>query len=436
MLPRHMQIIYEINAHLLLSARATHGDDADFMASISLIDEENGRHVRMGQLAFVGSHKVNGVSALHSELMKETVFRDLHRLFPDRITNKTNGITPRRWLFQANPALTGLVTETIGDGVLDDIGRLGELNALADDAAFQSRFADVKRANKARLSDYISETLDIAVDPDALFDVQIKRIHEYKRQLLNILEAISLYDQIRAHPEKAWVPRVKIFAGKAAASYWTAKLIIRLINDVAEVVNNDPTVHGLLKIVFIPNYNVSLAEIIVPAADLSEQISTAGMEASGTGNMKLGLSGALTIGTLDGANVEILEHVGADNIVIFGLTAEQVEERRKMGHHPRSIIGANNELSHVIDSIAGGTFSPDDQNRYRSLTDNLLTNDWFMVTADYAAYAAAQRSVDAIWRDPASWRAKTIRNTANLAWFSADRTIREYAGEIWNVPVA
>jgi starch phosphorylase len=436
MLPRHMQIIYEINAHLLLSARTSHGGDPEFLASISLIDEENGRHVRMGQLAFVGSHKVNGVSALHSELMKETVFRDLHRLFPDRITNKTNGITPRRWLFQSNPALTGLVTETIGDGFLDDIDRLSELNALADDTAFQSRFAEVKRANKARLADYIRETLDIAVDPDAMFDIQIKRIHEYKRQLLNILETIALYDQIRSHPEKDWAPRVKIFAGKAAASYWTAKLIIRLINDVAEVVNNDPAVRGLLKIVFIPNYNVSLAEIIVPAADLSEQISTAGMEASGTGNMKLGLNGALTIGTLDGANIEILEHVGADNIVIFGLNAEGVEECRKIGHHPRSIISANHDLAHVVDSVAGGIFAPDDLNRYRSLTDNLLTSDWFLVTADFADYAIAQRRVDAIWRDPAAWRAKTIRNTANLAWFSADRTIREYARDIWNVPVA
>ena len=436
LLPRHMQIIYEINARLLQTARQILDADAGLLSSISLIDEHNGRRVRMGQLAFVGSHRVNGVSALHTELMKETIFRDLHRLFPDRINNKTNGITPRRWLMEANPDLTALVTETIGDAYLDDFERIADLDAHAEDSAFQERFATVKRANKARLASFIRETLEIAVDADALFDVHIKRIHEYKRQLLNIIEAIALYNQIRAHPERDWVPRVKIFAGKAAASYWTAKLIIRLINDVAKVVNNDPAVHGLLKIVFMPNYNVSLAEAIVPAADLSEQISTAGMEASGTGNMKLALNGAITIGTLDGANIEIRERVGPDNIVIFGLTADEVENARRTGHHPRAIIGANESLGHAVDAIASGTFSPDDHNRYRGLVDNLMTSDWFMVTADFAAYAAAQREVDAIWRDPGLWRARAIRNTANVAWFSADRTIREYARDIWSVPVA
>ena len=436
LLPRHMQIIYEINARLLQRARTVLDADAGLLASLSLIDEHNGRRVRMGQLAFVGSHKVNGVSALHTELMKETVFRDLHRLFPDRINNKTNGITPRRWLMQADPGLTALIDEALGGTVLDDIERLRELNALATDASFQGRFAVVKRGNKARLAGLIRDTVGISVDPEALFDVHVKRIHEYKRQLLNILETVALYNQIRAHPEREWVPRVKIFAGKAAASYWTAKLIIRLINDVARVVNNDPAVRGLLKVAFLPNYNVSLAEMIVPGADLSEQISTAGMEASGTGNMKLALNGALTIGTLDGANVEILEHVGPDNIVIFGLTAEEVEERRRLGHHPRSIIGADAALGHVIDSIAGGTFSHDDRNRYRSLADNLMTSDWFMVTADFAAYYAAQRKVDAMWRETAGWRAKAIRNVANMGWFSADRTIREYARDIWSVPVA
>jgi starch phosphorylase len=282
----------------------------------------------------------------------------------------------------------------------------------------------------------VNGLMDISIDPDALFDVQIKRIHEYKRQLLNILETISLYSQIKAHPEKDWVPRVKIFAGKAAASYWTAKQIIRLANDVAEMVNNDPAVHGLLKVVFIPNYNVSLAEMIVPAADVSEQISTAGMEASGTGNMKLGLNGAITIGTLDGANIEILEHVGADNIVIFGLSADEVENRRRMGHNPRSIISADPDLSYVIDAIANGTFSPQEPARYRGITDNLQTSDWFLVTADFAAYATAQRKIEEWRRDAAGWNAKAIRNTANLAWFSADRTIRDYAKDIWNVPVA
>ncbi|MCB1502464.1 MAG: glycogen/starch/alpha-glucan phosphorylase [Bauldia sp.] len=434
LLPRHMQIIYEINARVLQEAREVLSPDADLLASLSLIDEQNGRRVRMGQLAFVGSHKINGVSALHTELMKETVFSDLHRLFPDRITNKTNGITVRRWLMQANPDLTALLVDTIGPAVLDDIERLAELDAYAGDPSFQGRFATVKRANKARLAGLIRDRVGVAVDPDALFDVHIKRIHEYKRQLLNILEAIALYNQIRAHPEREWVPRVKVFAGKAAASYWTAKLIIRLINDVARVVNNDPAVHDLLKVVFLPNYNVSLAEAIVPAADLSEQISTAGMEASGTGNMKFALNGALTIGTLDGANIEISERVGSDNIFIFGLTAEEVEAQRRSGHNPRAIIGADDTLRFVIDAIADGTFSPDDRNRYRALTDNLMTNDWFLVTADFASYGKAQRQVDTLWRAKSSWRAKAIHNVARVGWFSADRTIREYAEEIWNVP--
>jgi starch phosphorylase len=278
--------------------------------------------------------------------------------------------------------------------------------------------------------------MGISVDPGALFDVQVKRIHEYKRQLLNILEAVALYDQIRAHPERNWTPRVKIFGGKAAPSYWQAKLIIRLINDVARVVNADPAVHGLLKIVFMPNYNVSLAEAIIPAADLSEQISTAGLEASGTGNMKFAMNGALTIGTLDGANVEILEKVGADNIVIFGLTAAEVDEKRRTGHNPRAIIGGNQQLAEALDTIAAGVFSPEEPGRYKGLVDNLMTTDWFLVTADYAAYVDAQKAIDTLWQDKRTWYGKTIRNTANVAWFSADRTISEYARDIWGVPVA
>ena len=292
---------------------------------------------------------------------------------------------------QSNPALTDLIIDAIGPGFLDDPDRLAELKPLADDTSFQGRFATVKRANKVQLAGLIRDRVGVAVSPDALFDVHVKRIHEYKRQLLNILETVAVYNQIRAHPERPWVPRVKIFAGKAAASYWMAKLIIRLINDVARVINHDPTVRNLLKVVFLPNYNVSLAEAIVPAADLSEQISTAGMEASGTGNMKLALNGAITIGTLDGANVEIGEAVGADNIVIFGLTADEVEARRRAGHNPRAIIGSDDTLRFVLDAIADGTFSPDDRNRYRGLVDNLMTNDWFMVTADFASYCAAQR---------------------------------------------
>jgi len=435
-LPRHLQIIYEINTRLLQTARQKLDADAGLLASLSLIDEQNGRRVRMGQLAFVGSHKVNGVSALHTELMKETVFRDLHELFPDRINNKTNGITVRRWLMQANPGLTDLLVEAIGPEVLDDVERLADLNALAGDSSLQGRLATVKRAGKDRLAGLVRDTVGVSISPDALFDVQIKRIHEYKRQLLNILEAVAHYNQIRAHPQREWVPRVKIFAGKAAASYSTAKLIIHLINDVANVINNDPAIRGLLKVVFLPNYNVSLAEAIMPAADLSEQISTAGLEASGTGNMKLALNGAITIGTLDGANIEIGERVGADNIVIFGMTADEVKERRRAGHDPRTIIETDESLRLVVEAIATGMFSPDDRHRYRGLVDNLMTSDSFMVTADFASYYAAQRDVDAMWRKMPSWRAKAIRNIANMAWFSADRTIREYARDIWDVPVA
>src|SRR3984885_3106140 len=321
LLPRHMQLVYAINADLLRTARRREGMDDQAVASVSLIDENGERRGGLGNLAFAGSHSVNGVAALHTELMKETVFADLHRLYPDRINNKTNGITPRRWLQQCNPGLTGLIREAIGDAFLDDAEKLSALDAMAGDAAFLERFAQIKRANKAALAQHLKEHLGISVNPDALFDVQVKRIHEYKRQLLNIVETVALYDQIRSHPERNWTPRVKIFAGKAAPSYHNAKMIIKLANDVARRVNSDPSVDGLLKVVFIPNYNVSLAEKIVPAADLSEQISTAGMEASGTGNMKFALNGALTIGTLDGANIEIKNRVGDDNIIIFGLTA-------------------------------------------------------------------------------------------------------------------
>lgn len=434
LLPRHMQIVYAINAKVLLEARATGRFDGEQIARISLIQENGDRRVRMGNLAFVGSHSINGVSALHTELMKETVFADLHGLYPDRINNKTNGITPRRWLFQCNSGLTGLAREAIGDRFLDDIEALGGLDKLAADPAFREKFAAVKRENKVRLANLVAERLGIKVDPSALFDIQIKRIHEYKRQLLNILEAIALYDQIRSHPERDWTPRVKFFGGKAAPSYHNAKLIIKLANDVARVINGDPSVRGLLKVVFVPNYNVSAAEVMMPAADLSEQISTAGMEASGTGNMKFALNGALTIGTLDGANVEIREHVGDGNIFIFGLTAEEVAERRANGYEPRAVIEASRELSQAIAAVSSGVFSPGDPARYRELMDGLYQHDWFMVAADFDAYATAQRAVDEVWRDGADWYARAIRNVAHMGWFSSDRTIREYAKEIWNVP--
>ncbi|MEW9614135.1 glycogen/starch/alpha-glucan phosphorylase [Shinella sp. S4-D37] len=431
LLPRHMQIVYAINAKILVEARKDKGFEDQRIRNISLIEESGERRVRMGNLAFVGSHSINGVSALHTELMKETVFADLHKLYPDRINNKTNGITPRRWLMQCNPGLFNLIQEAIGDAFIDDAEALKALDPFADNRDFQERFAAIKRENKNRLSNLVGSRMGVRIDPAAMFDIQIKRIHEYKRQLLNIIEAVALYDQIRSHPELDWAPRVKLFAGKAAPSYHNAKLIIKLANDVAKVINNDPAVRGLLKVVFVPNYNVSLAEIMVPAADLSEQISTAGMEASGTGNMKFALNGALTIGTLDGANVEMRDHVGEENIVIFGMTAEEVAKVRADGHNPRAIIEQSRELSQALAAISSGVFSPDDRNRFAGLVDGIYNHDWFMVAADFDAYAKAQRDVDAIWADKPSWYSKTIRNTARMGWFSSDRTIRQYAKEIW-----
>lgn len=431
LLPRHMQIVYAINAKILLQARKEKDFEDQRIRSISLIEESGERRVRMGNLAFVGSHSINGVSALHTELMKETVFADLHKLYPDRINNKTNGITPRRWLMQCNPGLFNLIREAIGDAFMDDAEALTALDAFADDGDFQERFAAIKRENKNRLANLVGSRMGVRIDPTAMFDIQIKRIHEYKRQLLNIIEAVALYDQIRSHPELDWTPRVKLFAGKAAPSYHNAKLIIKLANDVARVINNDPAVRGLLKVVFVPNYNVSLAEIMVPAADLSEQISTAGMEASGTGNMKFALNGALTIGTLDGANVEMRDHVGEENIVIFGMTAEEVATVRAEGHNPRAIIEQSKELSQALAAISSGVFSPDDRTRFTGLVDGIYNHDWFMVAADFDAYAKAQREVDGIWNDKTSWYSKTIRNTARMGWFSSDRTIRQYAKEIW-----
>ena len=436
MLPRHMQIIYVINARLLGQVKNQFPNDDALLSAVSLIDEHGGRHVRMGNLAFVGSHKVNGVSALHSDLMTKTVFRELHQVFPDRICNKTNGITPRRWLMQANPGLTALLRETIGDAFLDDASRLRDLIPFAEDAAFRAQFRKVKQANKARLAQLIHDRVGVTVNPESMFDVQVKRMHEYKRQHLNIFETIALYNDIRANPHKNWVPRVKVFAGKAAASYWQAKSIIHLINDVGNVINNDPNVGDLLKVVFIPNYNVSAAEIIMPAADLSEQISTAGLEASGTGNMKFALNGALTIGTLDGANVEILEHVGADNIKIFGLTAQEVENLRVSGYNPRATIESIPALKDVLDAVAGGVFSPNDQHRYAGLVESMYNSDHFLVAPDFVSYAQAQRELDALWRDQEQWQKKAILNTANMGWFSSDRTIAEYAREIWGIPVA
>ncbi|MBN8998390.1 MAG: glycogen/starch/alpha-glucan phosphorylase, partial [Rhizobiales bacterium] len=351
------------------------------------------------------------------------------------INNKTNGITFSRWLQGANPGLTGILVESCGARVLDNAEELARLVPMAGDRALQEAVAAARRSNKVALGQLIRDRLDVHVDPDALFDVQIKRIHEYKRQLLNILETIALYQAMRAQPHKEWVPRVKIFAGKAAASYHKAKLIIKLANDVAQVVNNDPTVRDLLKVVFLPNYNVSLAEMIIPAADLSEQISTAGMEASGTGNMKLALNGALTIGTLDGANVEIKQHVGDENIFIFGLTTAEVAERRKIGIDASGTIAASRNLTDVLDAIDGGVFSPGEPGRFAALTTTLRHHDYFLVTADFDSYYASQRDVDALWLDRAAWWKASLNNTGRVAWFSSDRTIADYAKDIWDVPV-
>ncbi|PWB63939.1 MAG: glycogen phosphorylase [Betaproteobacteria bacterium] len=432
LLPRHMQIIYLINALHLESLRRAGKTDPALVASLSLIEENHTRQVRMGNLAFLGSRRVNGVSALHTQLMRSTVFRDFNALFPERIVNKTNGITFRRWLFQANPGLTHLLSEAIGPRFQDETDRISDLAPLAGDAAFRARFAAVRRANKVLLARVIAERTGTSVDPDTLFDVQIKRIHEYKRQLLNLLETIALYQEMRAQPARDWVPRVKIFSGKAAAGYRRAKLVIKLASDVARVVNGDPALRGLLKVAFLPNYNVSLAESIIPAADLSEQISTAGMEASGTGNMKLALNGALTIGTLDGANIEILEHVGRENIFIFGLEAAQVAARRARGLEMAAEIAASPALAEALSALEAGLFSPDDRDRYKDLVADLRHRDWFMVCADFEAYRGAQRAVADLWRNRDEWWRRAILNTAGMGWFSADRTILDYAREIWD----
>lgn len=432
MLPRHMQIIYEINAQFLEGAR--HSCDTDTIRRLSLIDENGDRRVRMGGLAFLGSHKVNGVSALHTDLMKKTVFADYHRQFPDRITNKTNGITPRRWLHQANPALSRLITSRIGEGWITDLEQLAILRDRVDDEVFCEEFRRAKRQNKKRLAAHVASHLHIDIDVDSLFDVQVKRIHEYKRQLLNLLQTVALYNEIRENPGHDFMPVTKIIAGKAAPAYHQAKLIIKLANDIAAVVNNDPLVRGRLKLVMLPNYNVSQAEIIMPAADLSEQISTAGMEASGTGNMKLALNGALTIGTLDGANIEIRDHVGADNIFIFGLTAAEVHDLRERGaFDPRQVVGANPHLKLALDQIGSGFFSPDDSGRFRPIVDSLLNGDHFLVTADFEDYRNTHAAARALYRNREEWTTKAILNMAGMGWFSSDRTILDYAAEIWGV---
>ena len=433
LLPRHMQIIYEINHRFLQQVMHQFPGDGDLLQRLSIIDERDGRHVRMSHLAIIGSHTVNGVAALHTELMKRTIFADFERVSPGKIINITNGVTPRRWLNQANPGLARLITERIGNGWLTDLDQLKRLHEYADDAGFQQQFRAVKLANKERLAGLIRKKLGIEVDPASLFDIQVKRIHEYKRQMLNVLHVITLYNRIRSGVPSDFVPRTVIFSGKAAPGYAMAKLIIRLINDVSDIVNNDQQVGGKLKLVFIPNYDVSKAEHIVPAADLSEQISTAGTEASGTGNMKLSLNGALTIGTLDGANIEIRDEAGAENFFLFGLTAEEVAMLHRQGYDPRGYYNGNAELKQALDMVASGYFCPDDAGRYQDIVDELLTRDRFLVLADYASYVACQDKVRALFRDQNEWARRAILNVAAMGKFSSDRTIREYAERIWHV---
>ena len=437
LLPRHMEIVFEINRRFLDEIRARFPGDEEIVRRLSLIDEgaDHGqRRVRMAALSVLASHKVNGVSALHSDLMVKTIFADFAKLYPERFVNITNGVTPRRWLMQANPALAAVIDAQIGTGWRADAGELAQLGKHAQKRTVQAAFAKAKHANKERLAALVRRELGVVIDPASLFDVHIKRIHEYKRQLLNLLHVVARYQAIAANPHADWVPRTVIFAGKAASAYQTAKSIVQLMHDVARVVNSDPRVGEKLKLVFLPNYSVSLAEVILPAADLSEQISTAGTEASGTGNMKFGLNGAITIGTWDGANIEMAEAMGADNMFVFGLRADAVARTKALGYDPRLYVEENQQLRGVLDAIAQGAFSPGETERYRGLIEGLLNRDLYMLMADFADYVATQARVDALWREPAAWGACAIRNVAAMGPFSSDRTIREYVEKVWTAP--
>ena len=432
-LPRHLQMIFEINDHFLEYVKTYVTTDMDFIRRVSLIEEGYQRKVRMGWLSVVGSHKVNGVAAIHSDLMVTSTFADFARIYPERFTNVTNGVTPRRWLAVANPKLAALFDQYIGSEWRCDLSQIEKLKAFADKGEFKRAVADIKYDNKVKLAQYVKKTLDIDLDPHALFDVQVKRIHEYKRQMLNVLHIIARYNEMLAHPEKDWQPRVFILAGKAASAYYAAKQTIRLINDVANVINNDERLKDRLKVVFIPNYSVSLAQLIIPAADISEQISLAGTEASGTSNMKFALNGALTLGTLDGANVEILDNVGEDHIFIFGNTVEQVEALRREGYRPFDYYQNDEQLREVIDQIIRGDFSPEEPNRYHSLIQGLQYHDYYQSFADFRSYVEAQKAVDKKYQDRDAWIASTIQNMVNMGFFSSDRTILEYAKNIWKI---
>ena len=425
-LPRHAELIGRIDERHCRD-RAAAGRRCRSAAGI-----RSGGEVRMGELAFVMARRVNGVSALHTKLMKRSVFSDLHGLHPDRILNQTNGVTPRRWLHGCNRELSNLLTEAIGDGWVGELEHLSEIAPLAEESSFRRRFMAAKRANKARLADWIGAEVGQSIDPDAMFDVHVKRFHEYKRQLLNLLETVALWNEMRRNPGSVRASRVKIFGGKAAPGYRMAKLIIKLVNDVARVINSDPDTEGRISILFPPNYNVSMAERFIPAADLSEQISTAGKEASGTGNMKLALNGALTVGTPDGANIEIAERVGNDNLFIFGMSADEVADKRR-DYRPEAAISASPRLAEVLEQISGGAFSPDDPARFHPITDSLRRDDHYMLCADFDSYWDAQRNVDSAWLDRSRWARSAVLNTALSGWFSSDRAVRGYAREIWQV---
>jgi len=433
LLPRHLEIIYEINQHFLdeVSARFP-GDDAR-IARMSLIGEEGGRYVRMAHLASMGSHAINGVAALHTELLKSSVLKDFYELWPEKFSNKTNGVTPRRFLALSNPGLRELLNRHLGDAWLTDMSLLRNIEPLADDAAFRNEWRAIKEHNKQRLADYIKQETGIELDPTWMFDIQVKRIHEYKRQHLNVLHIVTHYLRLKANPQLSAPPRVFIFGGKAAPGYYMAKRIIKLINAIAETVNNDSSVNTRMKVVFLPNFNVKNAHMIYPAADLSEQISTAGKEASGTGNMKFMMNGALTIGTLDGANVEIREEAGAENFFLFGLTAAEVSQLKLDGYHPHDFIEHNAELRAVLELIGSGHFSHGDKDVFRPIVENLSWSDPFLVLADYAAFIACQERVDKAWQDTEGWTRMSILNTARSGKFSSDRAIAEYCDEIWGV---
>jgi starch phosphorylase len=433
LLPRHLEIIYEINRRFLDEVRAKYPDDTGRLARMSLIEDGGEKYVRMAHLACVGSHSINGVAALHTELLQQDVLRDFYTLWPERFNNKTNGVTPRRWLLLSNPQLSELITEKIGLSWVTHLDEFKQLEALVDDSEFCQRWRQIKQERKQELAEYILLYNDIAIDPNSLFDVQVKRLHEYKRQLLNVLYIITLYNRIKKNPNIDILPRTFIFAGKAAPGYFIAKLVIKLINSVAKVVNNDSDVRDRLKVVFLEGFSVSLGERVYPAAELSEQISTAGKEASGTGNMKFAMNGALTIGTLDGANIEIRDAVGAENFFLFGLTTEEVYALKAKGYNPMDYYNTNGELREVMERIASGYFCPENPNLFQPIVDSLMHKDEYLLFADYQSYIQCQEQVSQAYRHQENWTRMSILNSARMGFFSSDRTIREYCQDIWNV---